>query len=340
MFKNKQVIVTGGAGFIGSSLVKALLEQGAHVRVIDNLWRGRLENLPQTKDGEVVREVDVCVQDLTDYANCLDLIRDADYVYHLADVVAGINFVFDNEAFIFRQNVLINSNTLAACIANEIPNYIYVGTACSFPKHLQMVDEVARLREDQTYPAHPESSYGWSKLMGEYEAELAMKSGKINVGLLRFHNVYGPGASYEPARSQVIPSLIRKAVNYPDEDYVVWGSGNQYRDFVYIDDVVSALLLVAEKGMNQGLIQIGTGEPVSIRQVAEQIAKIADKGIEPVFDTSAPEGDRGRVGVCDRANKILNWTPTTTIEEGLRQTWDWIELQIENRRKTNLSRLR
>lgn len=99
--------------------------------------------------------------------------RDVDVVYHLADIVAGINFVFGNEPFIFRQNLLININTLSASVLNRVTNYIYVGTACSFPRHLQMQPGIVRLREDETYPAEPESSYGWSKLMGEYEASLA-----------------------------------------------------------------------------------------------------------------------------------------------------------------------
>ncbi len=104
------------------------------------------------------------------------------------------------------------------------------------------------LSEEQTYPAEPESSYGWSKLMGEYEAELAQKTGNINVGLPRLHNVYGPGASFDPRTSQVIQSLIRKAILYPGEPFVVWGTGDQYRDFIYIDDVIDALILVLSEG--------------------------------------------------------------------------------------------
>ena len=124
----------------------------------------------------------------------------------------------------------------------------------TLPKLQVMDDSIVKLAEHQTYPAEPESSYGWSKLMGEYEANLAQESGKLNVGLLRLHNIYGPGSPYDPQRSQALPSLIRKAINYPEEGFSVWGSGEQYRDFLYIDDVCSALVLMAERGMNQGLI--------------------------------------------------------------------------------------
>ncbi len=322
---NMKVLVTGGAGFIGSSLVKRLVNDGADVEVIDNLWRGSLKNL-QSIDGKSIlkSESKFHLADLTDAAKCLEIIRGFDLVYHLADIVGGVQFAFDHELFIYRQNILINTNVLAACILNKIPNYIYVGTACSFPKHLQMADGIAALREDQTYPAEPESSYGWSKLMGEYEALLAAKSNSINVGVLRFHNVYGPGVSIEQTRAQVIPSLIMKAIRFPEEPFIVWGSGNQYRDFVYIDDVVEALILVVNRGMNQGVIQIGSEKPTSVRDLAEKIIEISGKPITAVYDVTKPEGDRGRVAVCERARQILGWQASTDLETGLRATYDWI----------------
>src|SRR5262249_6366840 len=156
------------------------------------------------------------------------------------DIVAGINFVFAHEGFVFRQNVLINTNSITACLVNGIRNYIYVGTACSYPKHLQMQDGTVQMREEQAYPAEPESAYGWSKLMGEYETQLLGQSGRMEVGVLRFHNVYGPGSVFDRERSQVIPSLVRKAINHPAEEFIVWGNGDQYRDFVYVDDVIDA----------------------------------------------------------------------------------------------------
>ncbi len=327
--KNKKILVTGGAGFIGSTLVKRLVADGADVSVIDNLWRGSLENL---KNADGTYAIDPAskfhLADLTDYAKCMELIRDFDLVYHLADVVGGIQFAFGNEAFIFRQNVLINSNVLAACIMNHVSNYVYVGTACSYPKSLQMIEGIAAFTEDQVYPAEPESSYGWSKLMGEYEAELAQKTGKINVGLLRFHNVYGPGASFESSRSQVIPSLILKAINYPNPPFVVWGNGNQYRDFIYIDDIIDALILVAEHGINRGAIQVGSEKATSIRALAETVVKISGKPIEIVYDIAKPEGDHGRIAICDKAREILGWRPKIDLETGLKNSYDWINKQV------------
>jgi GDP-D-mannose 3', 5'-epimerase len=327
---NQRVLVTGGAGFIGSTLVKRLVSDGADVSVVDNLWRGSIKNLANA-DGTFAIDMSAKfhLADLTDYSICLELIREFDLVYHLADVVGGIQFAFGNQAFIFRQNVLINSNVLAACTINRVPNYVYVGTACSYPKSLQMKADVVAFREEQVYPAEPESSYGWSKLMGEYEAELARETGKINVGLLRFHNVYGPGASFEASRSQVLPSLILKAINYPAKPFIVWGNGNQYRDFVYIDDIIEALILIVERGMNHGSIQIGSEKSTSIRDAAEAIVRISGKPIEIIYDASKPEGDHGRIAICDRAREILGWRPKVDLETGLKNSYDWILKQVQ-----------
>lgn len=328
--KGCKAIVTGGAGFIGSALVGRLMREGADVIVLDNLWRGSLANLADATDNRFNSDKQFHLVDLTDYAKCLELIRSADVVFHLADIVAGIDYVFGNEGFVFRQNLLINTNVLGACLTNRIPNYLYVGTACSYPQALQMVDGVAALREDQTYPAQPESGYGWSKLMGEYEAELAQKTSRINVGLLRFHNVYGPRTIFEANRSQALPALMRKAIRYPDESFVVWGSGNQYRDFVYVDDVVEAIILATRKGLNRGLIQIGSEQATTLREAAEAIVRISGKSIAITYDTSKPEGDRGRIAVCDRAREVLDWRPKVDFLTGLERTYEWIQGQIRN----------
>ena len=327
---HSRIIVTGGAGFIGSALTRRLVGLGHSVRVIDNLWRGRLENLTWPDGSEVIdRRRDFHLADLCDSGRCLELIRDADLVYHLADVVAGIEFVFNNEAFVFRQNVVMNSNVINACVANGVGKLVYVGTACSYPKHLQGGAGTAVMVESQAYPAEPESAYGWSKLLGEYEAELAGRDGQLSVGLLRFHNVYGPGAAYDPPVSQVIPALIRKAIRYPAEPFVVWGSGRQYRDFVFIDDVVDALVRVAERGMDQGVIQVGTGEPVTVRQLTDLIIAISGKDIDAQYDVARPEGDFGRVADWSRAREVLSWKPSTSLREGLERSYAWVRDGLE-----------
>jgi nucleoside-diphosphate-sugar epimerase len=329
-------IVTGGAGFIGSHLVRKLAAKlgPGQVKVVDNFWRGEIARFQRDDGSWIINpQRDLCAFDLRVQSHAVRFLRGADTVYHLADIVAGVNYVFGHQLAVFHDNVQINTNTLRACKVNNIKNYIYVGTACSFPQHLQMGPGIHALREDQTYPAEPESSYGWSKLMGEYEAELA-KSPTFNVGILRFHNVYGPGSDSSATTGQVIPSLLRKAMSYPAQPFIVWGSGNQYRDFVYVDDVVDALLLLKEKGMNQGVIQIGSGKATTIKELAETIADVVGKAmkktIQVQFDTSMPEGDRGRIAVLDRAKSILDWEPRVSLQQGLSTTFEWM-LKQQNR---------
>ena len=189
------------------------------------------------------------------------------------------------------------------CIRDR-SSYVYVGTACSYPAERQSKLNPPPFKEDDVYPASPESSYGWSKLMGEMGCDLARKEKLLDIGILRFHNVYGPHCEMSPEKSQVIPSLIRKAVRHPDEEFVVWGSGKQRRAFVFVSDIVDALVSVATKGMNQGVIQIGPDYSTSIKEIAELVCAISGKQIDIRFDTSKPEGDVDRAADWTRARDL------------------------------------
>ena len=332
-YSGKRILVTGGAGFIGSWLVEALVRLGSDVYVVDNLWRGSLENL-RTEDGTywIQPSNHFFLGDLRDYHVALSafLKSKPDLVFHLADIVAGIDFVFGHEPFLFRTNVLINTNTFSAIREAGTPCLVYVGTACSYPKKLQEKPGGKPLVEEQIYPADPESAYGWSKLMGEYEAALICEDAGIQVGILRFHNVYGPRSILSIKRSQVIPSLIRKAIRYPEEEFVVWGTGQQTRDFVFVGDVIDALLRLPLRGMCQGAIQIGTAQETTVAELASMIVEISGKRIPIKFDKEKPEGDAGRSGNFDKAKRILGWDVFTPLPDGLRQTYDWADAQIRN----------
>jgi len=323
------VLVTGGAGMIGSNLVRRLRGLDAEVTVVDNLWRGRLENLGDEDGTSVIdletdfHELDLAVPGVLD-----PLLPDVDVVFHLADVVAGIGYVFNNQGSIFRQNFLINSNVISAVRDCPTSAFVYVGTACSFPAHLQTGTDAAPLVEEDLYPASPESGYGWSKLMGQYEAELLEQETGVPVSCLVLHNVYGTPTDYAPETGQVIPSLVRKAIRYPDEPFVVWGSGAQGRAFVHVDDVVDALVAAQERGLGQGAIQIGPDVCTSIREIAEQVVAVSGKDIQIEFDLSAPEGDRGRCADFARAQSILGWTPRVSLDDGLGRLYSWMERRL------------
>ena len=328
-----KILVTGGCGMIGSNLVKRLVTEGHDVTVIDNLWRGRLEYL-DAPDGRPV--IDTATRfhniDLSkENPQVHEIVSSNEYVIHLADIVAGIDYVFGNQGELFRQNNLINTNLFHAVRKagkERIKGLIYVGTACSYPLTRQNSLDVVPLREDELFPALPESAYGWSKLMGQLEIGYIEKETGIPCCTLQFHNVYGSPCDFG-ARSQVIPALIRKAINYPAEEFNVWGSGKQGRAFIHVDDVVDALVLALEKGWGHGWIQIGPSVCTSIAEIAETVVRISGKDITPFYDTSKPEGDKARSADYSKAREILGWEPKVSLEDGLRRQYEWIRQRIE-----------
>lgn len=329
----KSIMVTGGCGMIGSNLVKRLMKEGWDVYVADNLWRGKIEYLNDEYSKPVIDlDTHFFKKDLAIYEQAQEVIGMTDCIVHLADVVAGIDYVFKNQGELFRINNLINSNVFDCCRKagkEKIKGLLYVGTVCSFPLTRQNTLNPAPLREEELFPALPESAYGWSKLMGQLEMGYLEKETGIPCCILMFHNVYGTPTDFGE-RSQVIPALIRKAVRYPDEGFNVWGSGEQGRAFIHVNDIVEALILALDKGWGHGHIQIGPSYCTSIKGIAEKVIGISGKDIRPFYDTSKPEGDKARCADYTKAKEILGWEPTVSLEEGLREAYAWIEKQIKS----------
>ena len=292
-----KILVTGGCGMIGSNLVKRLVKEGHEVNVIDNLWRGKKEYLNDENGVSVINmdtqffDIDLSINKGID-----EIVERNEYVIHLADIVAGIDYVFSNQGDLFRLNNLINTNlfhSVRKAGKDKIKGLIYVGTACSYPLTRQNSLDVIPLKEEELFPALPESAYGWSKLMGQLEIGFLEKETGIPCCTLQFHNVYGSPCDYGE-RSQVIPALIRKAINYPNEEFNVWGSGKQGRAFIHVNDIVDALVLALEKGWGNDWIQIGPSVCTSIREIAEAVIRISGKDITPFYDITKPEGDKAR----------------------------------------------
>jgi nucleoside-diphosphate-sugar epimerase len=144
-----------------------------------------------------------------------------------------------------------------------------------------------------------------------------------------FHNVYGTPCDFGE-RSQVIPALIRKAINYPIEDFIVWGSGEQGRAFLHVDDVVNGILLSMKTGLGKGHIQLGPSVCTSIKEIAETVVKISGKNIQIKYDITKPEGDKARSADYSKANEIMGWEPKVSLKEGLTQQYQWIKKQMES----------
>lgn len=326
-----RILVTGGAGMIGSNLTRKLVSEGHCVLVLDNLSRGSYTNISDlcASHENPVEFVHADLSALGDWVGCF---RDIDCVYHLADIVGGIQYVFNHEGFVFRQNLLINSNVALASKLFNIQRYVYVGTACSFPQELQTGPNAPPMRESQQFPANPESAYGWSKLMGELEASYLHQSTGVDSVVLSLHNVYGSPCDYLPDTAQVIPSLIFRALalkNSKNPILEVWGDGNQGRAFVHVSDVVAALVSVIDKGENQGVIQIGPRECTAIGAVARLIARKIDPAIEVRFDSTRPVGDIGRCADFSKAQSLLGWEPQVRLEDGIDELIKWIDSVTE-----------
>lgn len=325
MIGSNRILVTGGAGMIGSNLVKRLVSLGQRVSVVDNLWRGKREYLLDEDNNPVIdvqkdfHELDLALPGVID-----PILEGIDYVVHLADIVAGVDYVFRHQGSVFRQNLLINSNTIASSRTKPLKGFVYAGTACSYPADRQTGVDAPPLREADQYPAAPESAYGWSKLMGEYEAFLMQEETGIPVSVLSLHNVYGTPCDFDEGRSQVIPSLARKAARYPKEPFVVWGSGEQGRAFVHVDDIVDALILAMECGLGKGTIQIGPDVCTTIRDIASTLVDISGKNIDIIYDTTKPEGDRGRCADYTKARDVLGWEPQVPLRQGLASLYSWV----------------
>lgn len=329
-----KIVITGCAGMIGSYLTADLLklypkELGHQIIGIDNLSRGKLSNLKEST-GEFFDDLIFLKSDLSNYESIwASHFKECDLIIHLADIVAGIGYVFKNESYIFRTNLLINSNITKAIYESKPKRYIYVGTVCSFPREKQLSIDSKPLIESDQFPASPESGYGWSKLMGEIEASYLAKEGITDSVVLSLHNVYGRYCDYSPSTSQVIPSLCAKAIQSfaTNKTLEIWGDGNQGRAFVHAKDVVNAIKLAIIKGENQGVIQIGPNKCTKINEIAKIIIKNFGNEISIENDLNKPVGDIGRCANYNKARKLLGWEPSISIEDGLKDLINWISCQ-------------
>ena len=317
-------IVTGGVGMIGSNLVCRLIERGDSVTIIDNFSRGKLSYLPsdvQSNDLLKIIELDLRYEKIPN-----KLFEACEYFIHLADIVGGIQYVFANQTSIFSDNLLINSMVIEAVKDKVLKNYLYVGTACSFPQSIQTGVDAPPMREEQQFPADPESAYGWSKLMGEYHANLMAQENDIPVSILSLHNVYGHPCDFSLTTGQVIPALMHKVIN-ADKYIEIWGSGKQGRAFVHVTDVVDAIIAATICGSNTGVIQIGPDYCTSINELAQMIISISGKKLKTKHLLDRPEGDLGRCADYSKAKKILGWEPKISLEQGLPDLYSWIRSQ-------------
>jgi nucleoside-diphosphate-sugar epimerase len=329
---NKSVLVTGGAGFIGSHLVARLLSEGArHVRAVDNLERGRKEYVGASllQPNFEFRQEDLRNPQVA-HAACQDI----DVVFHLASKVGGIRYYIEKPGEVFRDNTQIDHNTWSAALAQQVPFYLYASSAHVYPKELQASPDAPAIVESQAYPANPELSYGWAKLMGEQLIEYSVAQGCITCAAMpRLIGSYGPNQDIDLQTGSVIPVFCRRAIEYPARaPFLVLGTGAETRSFHYIADTLDALLLAVEKLAVTPRIppfNLGSEGRVTIREIAETVIAISGKPIEIHWDTTHPTVLWGQAFDCSLAAQLLDgWRPRISLREGLEHCYRYVEQRL------------
>jgi GDP-D-mannose 3', 5'-epimerase len=321
--KGANVLVTGGAGHIGSHLVEYLIRQDAKVTVADNLERGRIENIQHIIDKIEFKRIDLRIQ-----RNCEEAVRNIDIVFHLAAKLGGIEYMSPDagsQSEIYDSNIMMNTLMLDAARRADVDRYLYCSTACVYPVEKQGEPNVPALKEEDAFPANPESTYAWAKLMGEIQARYYAKEHGMKTSIVRMFNVYAEHEDLNPKTAHVIPALVRKAVLFPNVPFIVYGTGDQTRSFLYADDAVRGMVSTCETISDGDVVNIGSDRRLTIRQLAEQIIRISGKNISPTFDPTKPSGAMGRAANWDKASRLLGWKPMVPMEDGLQRFYEWAE---------------
>jgi nucleoside-diphosphate-sugar epimerase len=325
-WRDEDVLVTGGAGFIGSFLTEELVERGANVRVADNFSRGN-------KVAHLRDEIGLSPVDLTTHKGCIEATADIDHVFHLAASVGGIHYIQRENVHGLTPSVLMNQHLLEAAQINDVDRFLFASSACIYR---QQHDELNRFSEDQAIPANPHSTYGWAKILGEVACDAYHTDTDIDTGAVRIFNAYGPRENLDPDSSHVIPSLCRKAIEADDGDSIeLFGDGTQERGFIYVTDLVDGMIRAMEEKTDGKPINLGNGdEVVSINELAELIIDISGKDLTIEHDLSKPTGT-DKYAIDDTKMKAeLNWEPSISLEEGLQQVYEWAEAELEETKQT------
>jgi len=318
--KKMKCLVTGGCGFIGSHLANYLKKKGHWVRVVD---------IKPVEECYLPLRVDEILRmDLRIYENCLKATKGIDWVFNLAANMGGIGFITSVAAEIMRDNALINIYMLEASRQNNVKRIFFSSSACIYPAYRQDQPLVEPLKEEYAVPAMPDSYYGWEKLFAEKLYEAYERDYGMEVRIARLHNIYGPYCTYKGGREKAPAALCRKVAEAPDGGTIeIWGDGKQTRSFLYIDDCLDAIYRLMQSDYSKPL-NIGSDELITIDELADIIIEISGKKLKKIYDTSKPQGVRGRNADLTLIESILGWRPKTSYREGLEKTYRWIEKMV------------
>ncbi len=303
-WSGKKVVVTGGAGFLGSHIVKKLKELGA-------------------TDVLVPRSVEF---DLRTEEACAKVVVGADVVIHLAAVVGGIGYNREIPGTMFYDNILMGTHMMEESRKASVKKFVAIGTICAYPKFAPIP-----FKEDDLWNGYPEETnapYGLAKKMMLVQSIAYRQQYGFNSIFLLPVNLYGPGDNFTEKSSHVIPALIKKFVDAQskgEKEVVVWGTGKATREFCYVDDAADGIILAAEKYNESEPVNIGAGFEISIKDLAEKIEKIVGYTGTIIWDDSRPDGQPRRMLDTSRALAKFGYSAKTNFDQGLAETIAWYQ---------------
>ena len=308
MLKNKKIIITGGAGFLGKHLVKKLIERGVPK---ENIF------VPNFKEYDLRKEQDI-KRMFSDFK--------AGIVIHLAAKVGGIGFNREKPGELFYDNLIMGIQVMEQARLNKIEKFVALGTICAYPKFTPVPFKEKDLWEG--YPEETNAPYGLAKKMLLVQSQAYRQQYGFNSIFLLPVNLYGPGDNFNPSSSHVIPALIKKCVD-AKEKITVWGTGKASREFLYVEDAAEGIILAAEKYNKSEPVNLGAGFEITIKDLVEKIAKLTGFKGKIEWDHSKPDGQPRRMLDVSKAKKEFDFTAKTNFDEGLKKTIEWYKEQIE-----------
>jgi nucleoside-diphosphate-sugar epimerase len=326
--KDDLIVITGAGGFIGGALTRHFHDQGfTRVRAIDKKplpdWYQRIPG------------VECLSMDLSEKDNCVRAAQGATEVYNLAADMGGMGFIERFRVECLRS-ILINTHMIEAAYRAGAQRYFFSSSACAYNVLLQQDPKVRALKESDAYPAMAERGYGWEKLVSEMFCQEYWAERRMKTAIARFHNVFGPHGTWDGGREKAPAAICRKVIEARDKgkhEIVIWGDGSQTRSFMYIDDCVKGIDMIAHcDRLIATPINLGSSELLSIHELVSLAEEIGGIKLQRKYDPDAPRGVAGRNSDNTFIKQVLDWEPDTPFRVGLKKTYAWIEQQYADRK--------
>lgn len=312
----RRVLVTGGASFIGSHLVDALVQRGARIRIVDNLSSGRIENIQQHLDAGSVQFVH---RDLLEPGAALAAVEDREVVVHLAADHGGRGYVDLHQAAC-STNLALDGMLFQACKAAGVDKVVYASSGCVYPNFLQTdTSEILYLTEDMVGPPYDaDNLYGWAKLMAELTLRAYYQDWGMKSVSCRYFTVYGERGH----ENHAVIAMIARAFTQ-ENPYVVWGTGEQIRNWTHVSDIVAGTIRAAEVVDDGTALNLGTMERTRVLDAVHEVMRYTGHNAPVELHPEMPTGPLNRVADNARARALLGWEPQVKFVDGLHQTIDW-----------------